>query len=143
LTIVAPSRWLASVAKESFLREYPITMINNGIDLGHFAPTPSDFRSRYSLENKVIVLGVAARWTDRKGFNLFIDLAKQLGPDERIVLVGANKFQQGQLPKNVIGISKTNDTAELVRIYSAADVFVNPTLEEVLGLVNLEALACG
>jgi glycosyltransferase involved in cell wall biosynthesis len=43
----------------------------------------------------------------------------------------------------IIGIAKTNSTSELADIYSAADLFVNPTIEEVLGLVNLEALACG
>ena len=32
---------------------------------------------------------------------------------------------------------------ELAQIYSASDVFVNPTREEVLGLTNIEALACG
>ncbi|NLC68593.1 MAG: glycosyltransferase, partial [Clostridiaceae bacterium] len=59
------------------------------------------------------------------------------------VMVGLTEKQKKNLPKNIIGITRTNNVKELAEIYSAADVFVNPTLEEVLGLVNLEALACG
>jgi len=54
-----------------------------------------------------------------------------------------SKKQKESLPKNIIGITKTNNVKELAEIYTAADVFVNPTLEEVMGLTNVEALACG
>ena len=47
------------------------------------------------------------------------------------------------LPENIISIHKTDDQKQLAEIYSAADVFVNPTRQEVFGLVNIEALACG
>lgn len=143
LTIVTPSKWLASLAKKSFLQSYPVMLINSGIDLNVFKPTPSDFRSRYQLEEYFLLLGVASGWGERKGHQYFIDLAKHLLPDEKIVLVGVSNHQIKHLPKGVVGIAKTNSTAELAEIYSAADLFVNPTLEEVLGLVNLEALACG
>ena len=43
----------------------------------------------------------------------------------------------------MIGITKTNNIKELVEIYSVADVFVNPTLEDNFPTTNLEALACG
>ena len=58
-------------------------------------------------------------------------------------MVGLSKKQKESLPKNIIGITKTNNVKELAEIYTAADVFVNPTLEEVMGLTNVEALACG
>ena len=143
LTIVTPSKWLAGLVKESFLREYPVAVINNGIDLNVFQPTPSDFRQRYNLEDQFILLGVATPWSERKGYQFFLDLAKQLRPDEKIVLVGVSAEQSKALPAGIIGIAKTNSAAELAEIYSTADLFINPTLEEVLGLVNLEALACG
>jgi glycosyltransferase involved in cell wall biosynthesis len=143
LTIVTPSKWLAELVRESFLQEYPVAVINNGIDLNVFKPTPSEFRQRYNLEDQFILLGVASIWGERKGYHYFLDLAKQLRPDEKIVLVGVSEKQIKQLPPGIIGIAKTNSTAELAEIYNAADLFINPTLEEVLGLVNLEALACG
>ena len=41
MTIVTPSEWLANLVNESYLKEYPIKVINNGIDLNVFKPTPS------------------------------------------------------------------------------------------------------
>ena len=49
LTIVTPSNWLANLVKQSFLSEYPIMVINNGIDLEIFKPTSSDFRERFGI----------------------------------------------------------------------------------------------
>lgn len=143
LAIVTPSKWLAELVKKSFLQVYPITLINSGINLEVFKPTLSDFRKRYKLNDQFIFLGVASNWNEHKGYRYFIDLAKQLHPDEKIVLVGITAEQIKQLPVGIIGIANISNITELVEIYSAADLFVNPTLEEVLGLVNLEALACG
>lgn len=60
-----------------------------------------------------------------------------------IVLVGLNEKQMAGLPPNIIGIKRTANINELAQIYSAADVFVNPSVEETFGLVTAEALACG
>ncbi len=143
MTIVTPSKWLANLVKESFLGKYPVEVINNGIDLDIFKPTESDFRERYGLEDKFIVLGVASVWEKRKGLKYFIELSKMLSDDYKIVIVGVNENQKEELPKNILAITRTNNIKELAEIYTSADVFVNPTLEEVLGLTNLEALACG
>jgi glycosyltransferase involved in cell wall biosynthesis len=143
LTIVTPSKWLAALVRQSFLREYPVTVINNGIDLNVFQPTASDFRRRYNLEDQFILLGVATPWSERKGYRYFLDLAKLLRLDEKIVLVGVSTEQIKELPTGIIGIAKTNSTAELAEIYSAADLFINPTLEDNFPTTNLEALACG
>jgi len=143
MTIVTPSKWLANLVNQSFLKEYSVKVINNGIDLEIFKPTESNFRKKYKLEDKFIILGVASVWDRRKGLKYFIELAEKVSEDEVIVLVGLSDKQIEQIPKNVIGITRTNNVEELVDIYSSADVFVNPTLEEVMGLVNVEALACG
>lgn len=143
LTIVTTSRWLDNLVKESFLQAYPVVTINNGIDLNDFKPRPSDFRSRYGLLNHFILLGVANIWSVHKGFQYFLDLAKQLRPNEKIVLVGLNERQIKQLPEGILGIPRTNSPAELAEIYTAADLFVNPTQQETFGMVNVEALACG
>ena len=143
LTIVTPSQWLAGLVEQSFLKDYPVQVINNGIDLSVFKPTQSDFRKKYNCEDKFVILGVAFDWGVRKGFDVFLDLAKRLDDRFQIVLVGTNDKLDKQLPENIISIHRTQNQAELAEIYSAADLFVNPTREEVLGLVNLEALACG
>ena len=143
MTIVTPSKWLAGVVGQSFLSEYQTVVINNGIDLSVFKPTESDFRERFGLTDKKIILGVASVWEKRKGFNDFLELAKLIDDSYRIVLVGVNDKQLKMLPSSVIGIKRTNNVKELAEIYTAADVLFNPTYEDNYPTVNLEAQACG
>ncbi len=145
LTIVTPSEWLAGLVKQSFLKDYPVKVINNGIDLSVFRPTESDFRKKYNIpEEKFILLGVAFGWGKRKGLDIFIDLEKQLDSAKfQIVLVGTDDNVDKQLPSDIISIHRTQNQTELAEIYTAADVFVNPTREENFPTVNIEALACG
>lgn len=143
LHIVTPSQWLADLVKKSFLKEYPITVIHNGIDTSVFKPTESDFRKQHGLENKKILLGVASPWTPRKGLQDFIKLAPMLPENWKIVLVGLSKHQLAHLPSDMLGLERTNNTKELAQIYTAADVFFNPTYEDNYPTTNLEAIACG
>jgi len=143
LTIVTPSCWLASVVKQSFLKEYPVEVIHNGVDLNIFKPTVGDFRRRHHLDNQKIVLGVSFLWDEHKGIDVFVELARRLPSDYQIVLVGTNETTDKMLPCSILSVHRTQNQQELAEIYSASDVFVNPTREEVLGLVNIEALACG
>lgn len=143
MLIVTPSQWLAGLVKESFLSEYAVNVINNGIDLNVFKPTASNLREKW-WGKKYVILGVAFDWGKRKGIDVFIELSKRLSEEEYcIVLVGTNSELDKSLPKNIISIHKTMNQKELAEIYTIADVFVNPTREEVLGMVNIEALACG
>lgn len=143
LTIVTPSLWLADLVKQSFFKNYPIKVINNGIDLSVYKPIESDFRKKYGLVGKKVVLGVASIWGIGKGLDVFIELARRFPEDYRIVLVGTDDNVDKKLPSNIISIHRTQNQKELAEIYTAADVFTNPTREEVLGLVNVESLACG
>ena len=143
MTIVTPSKWLAGLVKQSFLKEYPVKVIHNGIDTDVFKPTLSNFRKKYHLENKKIILGVASTWDRRKGFEDFIKLAGMLDDTYRIVLVGLSAKQMKIIPDNIVGIMRTNNTKELAAIYTAADVFLNLTYEDNYPTVNLEAQACG
>lgn len=145
MTIVTPSEWLAGLVRQSFLKDYPVTVINNGINLSVFKPTESDFREKYGISaDKKILLGVAFGWGVRKGLDVFIELYNRLSAEKyQIVLVGTDKKTDKQLPKGIISIHRTQNQTELAEIYTAADLFVNPTREEVLGMVNIEANACG
>ncbi|WP_174614763.1 glycosyltransferase [Virgibacillus ihumii] len=143
MTIVTPSNWLAGLVKESFLSEYHIKVINNGVDLDTFKPVKNDFRKQYNLEDKYIVLGVAGVWNERKGYYYFLELSKELKSDEVIVLVGITQKQKEKLPSNIVGITHTNNVNELAEIYTTSDVFVNLTLEDTFPTTNLEAIACG
>jgi putative colanic acid biosynthesis glycosyltransferase len=143
LKIITPSNWLASLVKQSFLSNNSVEIINNGVDLDIFRPRVSEFRETHKLNNKFMILGVANVWDFRKGINCFIDLSTKLVSDEILVLVGISPRQTKKLPENIISISRTESIIKLSEIYSSADVFVNPTLEDNFPTTNLEALACG
>ncbi|WP_066874230.1 glycosyltransferase [Clostridium mediterraneense] len=143
LTIVTPSNWLAGLVKKSHLGKYKVEVINNGIDLDIFKPVKSNFREKYNIGNKKIILGVASYWDRRKGLNYFVDLSEKLDKSYQVVIVGVSEKQKSKLPNNIIVISRTNNVNELVEIYSAANIFINPTLEDNFPTTNLEALACG
>ncbi|MBQ8859970.1 MAG: glycosyltransferase [Ruminococcus sp.] len=145
LTIVTPSKWLAEIVKDSFLGNYPVKVINNGIDLSVFEPVESNFREDYKIgKDKSIILGVAFDWGVRKGLDVFIELAKRLDQEKyQIVLVGTTEISAGEYSDRIISIEKTQSQRDLAKIYTQADVFLNPTREEVLGLTNIEANACG
>ena len=144
MTIVTPSKWLAELVKESYLKEYSVQVINNGIDLKVFCPTQSNFRQDYNIApEKHIILGVSFAWSYKKGLDCFVDLAKILNDDYQIVLVGTDEKIDKELPRNIISIHRTQNQKELAAIYTAADVFVMPTREDNYPTVNLEAVACG
>lgn len=142
LTIITPSEWLAGLVKQSYLKNYPVKVIHNGVDTNIFQKTPSDIKERYGLHDKKIVLGVAAIWDRRKGLEYMVDLADKLGEAYKVVVIGLSKEQINQLPKNMLGVRRTNSVQELIEWYSAAEVFVNPTLEDNYPTTNLEAIAC-
>lgn len=141
--IVTPSEWLGNLVRRSYLKDYPVHVINNGINLSVFKPTESDFRSRYGIENKTVVLAVASVWTEKKGFSDFVELSKRLDDRFACVMVGVSEAQKASLPPSVIAIERTNSVQELAEIYSSSDIFVNLTYEDTYPTVNLEAVACG
>lgn len=147
LTIVPVSGWLDSVVKESYLRNFETHVIQNGIDLELFSPSGNnDIRNKHEIGNRTIVLGVATGWFEGGGlrrFNEFMKLSSLLDDNFRIILIGLEECQLNGLPTNVIGLQRTANQKELSTYYSSADVFINPTYQDSLPTVNMEALACG
>ncbi len=143
LYLISPSNWMNSLVSRSFLSQFPIKTINNGINLDSFKYTILSL-DKYGVDiTKKIVLGVASNWDDRKGLSDFIDLSKHVPTNFQLVVVGLNDNQIRSLPKSIIGIKKTENKEELAALYSAATVLFNPTHEDNYPTVNLEAIACG
>lgn len=145
LTIVTPSVWLKNIVKESFLKNFPIHVINNGVDLNVFKPCKNlNTLNKYRInDKKKIILGVASIWGRRKGLTDFLKLSSILNDDYQIVLVGLSEKQLYDLPSNITGLRRTENVKELAQLYSSADVFVNPTYVDNFPTTNIEALACG
>ena len=143
LHLIVPSYWLESRVKQSFLKEYPVEVVYNTINTEIFKPTPGDFRQKHGLEGKQIILGVASVWDARKGLQDFLALSKLLEDRYRIVLVGLSQLQIDSLPETILGLPRTNSMQQLAEIYSAADIYVNPSTEETFGMTAMEARCCG
>lgn len=145
--LITPSQWLADLTKQSFLSKYDVKVVHNTINKEVFKPTPSDFRERYGLENRFVVLGVASKWSERKGLADFVRLAKDLDSAcFAVVLVGLSEKQITQVKtgaEHIVALPRTSTPQELAAAYTAADVFFNPTTEDNYPTVNLEAEACG
>lgn len=139
LHIVAPCRWLAELASQSFLGKHPIHVIPNGVDTTLFCPTPG----AELPTGKPSLLGVANVWDDSKGLFDFAALSQLLGQDYQLVLVGLTPKQRRALPPGILGLGRTESPRQLAQLYTAAALFVNPTYEDTFPTVNLEAQACG
>lgn len=140
-TVVTPSQWLADFLPDSFLRDYPVKVIHNGIDTEQFKPTQSDLKRELGIADKKTVLGIAPDLDGTKGGRYLVELAKRLGSNYAVLILSLRCKEK--LPDNVYVLPRTNDVHRLAEIYSAADVFVNPTLQDNYPTVNLEATACG
>lgn len=146
LTIITPSEWMAEFVRKSFMSEYPIKVVNNGINLKIFTyrKPVSEIFDKYKISRtKKTILGVASIWEERKGMKDFLLLSQVLPSDYQILLVGLSNKQIKSLPKNIIGIQRTENQEELAMIYSLSYFFMNPSLEESFSLVTVEAIACG
>ncbi len=146
ITFVTPSNWLQKLQQQSFLKNKPCIVINNGVDLSKFHPIKSNVRSQYGIGERKMILAVAANLEVLKGRKYLLEIPKYLKDDEVLVLVGLTSEQlrdlQGKHP-HLIPIARTETADGLIGLYSEADVFINPTLEDNFPTTNLEALACG
>jgi glycosyltransferase involved in cell wall biosynthesis len=145
MIIVSVSKWLGNIVSESFFKNVDYKVIYNGVDIKIFKKSFNQvyIKAKYGVGNSFMILGVASPWGKRKGFEDFINLSNFLKEDEKIVLVGLSDKQLKMLPNNIIGLSKTENKLQLVDLYSAADVYINLSVEETFGLTTAEALSCG
>lgn len=150
LTVVSPSNWLADLARASpLLRHVPVTVIPNGIDTGAFSPRKrEDARQRLSLPKDRILLafGADSALADgRKGAALLFDAlaSRPLAECELAVFGSDCPAEPPELPMRVHWIGPVWNDDVLADIYSAANLFVAPSLQENLSNMVMEALACG
>ncbi len=154
LVFVTCSNWLAGVARtSSLLKNFRIEAVPNPIDVDVYSPQNKvKARAKFgiSVEAKVILFGAANIMHTRKGIAYLVDALRLLksnysvAADVEVVIFGKNKgFDVGQIPFQVHELGIINNQNELAEIYSLADVFVLPSLEDNLPNMVMEALACG
>ncbi|MBQ2942340.1 MAG: glycosyltransferase [Clostridia bacterium] len=139
------SEWTTDAARRSILeKSYKIEKIYNWIDIEVFCPrnNTAEVRKKYNVpEGRKIILGVSQGWSERKGLKEFLYLAEKFKDTATIILVGRCDAHIDCDNIRLIGFTESRE--ELIDLYAAADVFVNPSRMETFGLVTVEAMACG
>lgn len=150
LTIVSPSHWLGRLAENSpLLAGHTVKVIPNGIDTERFHPIGKRAARKQlglPLDRPVLLFGADFAMTDkRKGLHLLLDaLASDLPGSAEVAIFGCDRpEQEPALPMKVHWLGRINDDTRLVAAYSAADLFVAPSLEENLSNAVMESMACG
>ena len=154
LHVVACSNWLAGVAKSSSLFSmHKVSAIPNPIDTAVFAPRDKAvMRIKWKINPAapVILFGAANINDRRKGIGYLVAALDKLKyqyeghPEPEVVIFGKNKhFDVKQLPFKVTELNIISSQTDLAEIYSLADVFVSPSVEDNLPNMIMEALACG
>ncbi|NNJ09091.1 glycosyltransferase [Chloroflexales bacterium ZM16-3] len=148
LHIVALNSWIAAeVRRSSLLRDVPISVIANGLDIATFAPQDkAAARAAFGIPHDArVVLFVAASVTNRrKGFDLLVQALAALRDLPRLFLVTIGRGGAGidsAIP--LLELGAVNDDARLALAYSAADVYVIPSRQDNLPNTVIEAMACG
>ena len=143
MTIVSVSKWLDSVASESFLNKFPHKVIYNGIDTEVFRPYDEIVKEKYGIKKAHYLLAVSSAWSDEKGLSDYIKLSDMLPEDYCIVLVGVDDRTKGMLPEKIVAIPRTDSKQELAILYSKADYVTSLSYCETMGLTVVEGMACG
>lgn len=153
LTIVAPSRWIGELAQQSpLLGRFDTHLIPNGLDTGIFRPIEKAVaREQLGIEESRRVILFSAHYVSdrRKGASLMLEALERLAAansfsDVTLLVVGGRINEwQARLPFEVKLLDHVNSDERLASVYSAADIFVLPTVAENLPNGILESMACG
>lgn len=143
LQLIVPSLWMREMVESSFMKDYPCRVLPNGIDTNQFYPRDNRVKEEFGVGDRHLLVGVSSVWQKMKGINYLNRLAEALPEDKySILLVGSNQNKE-YIDSRILRVDHTHNIDELCQIYTAADVFVNPTLQESQGLTTTEAFACG
>lgn len=142
LVLVGASEWIANEAKKSLLSSVNITYIHNGFDFDVFKPCSSTLRRDLGIDNKKMILGPASKWLSPVNKFTLDYFVSHMDESTVLVLFGCTDMSL-VLPSNVMLLGYTNSRQEMAELYSAADVFVNCTIEDTLSSINIECQACG
>lgn len=158
LTIVSPSRWLAECAKESTVfRSQRIETIPNSLETDVFFPVPkTTARNNLGLKTDGLVLLFASENGNekRKGFyELLLALRScmaskafsQLVHDKKISVLcfGHPARELAATGIHVVPLGYLTHDEQIRDAYSAADIFILPSLEDNLPNTMLESMSCG
>ncbi|WP_051720588.1 glycogen synthase [Streptomyces sp. NRRL F-2799] len=154
---------VSGAMRDDILACYPaldadrVHVVHNGIDTRLYRPDPgTDALRRHGIDPERPYVLFVGRITRQKGVPQLLRAVREIDPDTQVVLcAGApdtpeidrefrDRFQElGAVRAGVFWIPQMLPRAEVVQLLTHAAVFVCPSVYEPLGIVNLEAMACG
>ena len=155
ITFVGCSRWIADMARQSALTQgHTVINIPNAIDTDVFTPMgKQEARHHFNLptDKKLILFGAQRITDERKGFRYLAEACEHISkhhpslPDHLgvVVLGGDAQEVKSALPLPVYPVNYLSNETEIARLYSAADLFVTPSLQDNLPNTIVEAMSCG
>ena len=147
--VVGISHWLAERAKDSAIfAGFDVRTIHNNINVDEFFPVDKKVARTLlglSTRKKVILVGAQDLKSRFKGFDQFLASVKMLDRNDYFLAFFGKLDEQAIMP---LGFDYKNygflhDSISLRLVYSAADVFVSPSVTEAFGKTIAEAMACG
>lgn len=146
--IVGPSQWMLNCVNKTILKDKPQTLIYNGIDTTQFKKydkTESRTILNFPLDKKIILcIADGGKNNPFKGGKYVDEMIQRYKNNKNVLFVSVgSKISKRKQKGNVLYIPRINTKEELARVYSSADVLLNPTLAETFGLVIVEAMLCG
>ena len=148
LALVAPSAWLAALARAVVGPAVPVLRISNGLPTAIFAsPSRAECRRALGLDDdgRPTALVVAQFWDqERKGLPLLIEALRRLRPAPmRLTLLGRGRPFEPPAGIEVRYVQEAGGDPFLALVYGAADLLIHPSLADNQPLAVAEALAAG
>ena len=150
MQIIGISDWISSVAKQSkVFQDFSVKTISNAIDCKEFYPIDKIVaRSLLGLDNdrKLILIGAQDLNNSYKGTEQLLEALEKMDNSEGILLLifgNIDNSIKSRIKLNYKSFGYLHDTISLRLLYSAADVFVAPSLMDSFGKTLAESIACG
>ncbi len=147
LHIVSLCNWMSSELKKSIkFNNFPISIIPNGIDSEIFKPRNKEYSREIlgiPIDKKVVLFVADSIGNHRKGFVFLQKAFEKLERDDVVLCAIGSKKATLESTGNIIELGAIYDERLMSIAYSAADVFVIPSLMDNLPNTVLESIMCG
>lgn len=142
LNIVTVSNWVKEEVKKSFLSQYPIHVIPNGVF--NKRDDTTTILSKKQNTDRIRIICIAASWGKRKGIDILLELAGMLDERFEVLIVGSVDDQyRSMAPENVCFYGYCADKNELAGLYASSDIHVSASQEETFGMTFIESALAG
>jgi glycosyltransferase involved in cell wall biosynthesis len=146
--LIVSSQWMFDRVKQSpLVAQFPCSIIPFGVDTSVFYPEDKAVcRREFNIpDNHKVIAFRAAPHNVFKGHKYIVEALKGIQRKDITLLTidKKNSLEELKSEYNIIDLGWVNSQVTLRKVFSAADIFLAPSIAESFGLMPLEAMACG